>query len=56
MSFRVDFRNLCRICLAEEIELVDISTFGDSTEKWIEDVKAFYDVQVSILNIHISHA
>lgn len=55
MSLRVEFRNLCRICLTEEIDLVDILTLGDSTEKWIEDIKAYYDVQVSILNIHISH-
>jgi len=55
MAFRVEFRNLCRICLTEEIDLVDILTLGESTEKWIEDIKAYYDVQVSILNIHILH-
>ncbi|CAH1731685.1 uncharacterized protein LOC114131034 [Aphis gossypii] len=46
MSFRVDFRNLCRICLTEEIDLVDILTLGNSTEKWIQDIKAYYDVQI----------
>lgn len=55
MSFRIDFRNLCRICLTKEIDLVDIRTYGELAEKWVKDIKAYYDVQVSILNIHISH-
>jgi len=55
MAFRVEFRNLCRICLTEDIDLVDILTFGESTEKWIEEINTYYNVQVSILKyIHIS--
>ncbi|KAF0751950.1 ZAD domain-containing protein [Aphis craccivora] len=46
MAFRVEFRNLCRICLTEDIDLVDILTFGESTEKWIEEINTYYNVQI----------
>ncbi|XP_025198165.1 uncharacterized protein LOC112596613 [Melanaphis sacchari] len=46
MSVVLHHLNICRICLSER-NLRNILMFGTTTIKWIEDIKAYYKIELS---------